>query len=118
MVGWSIAQRMRSSSARTSAAGITRSWCSAPTASATARAKGASLNSVSSKAIEHVRIGPDVTVRMRVTTALESSPPLRKAPSGASLTRWLRTASARSARTSPTGSEATGRSTASPDRRQ
>ena len=51
------------------------------------------------KPTEKVAIRPDVTSRMLATTALESTPPDRKTPSGTSLSRRKRTASRRPART-------------------
>ena len=52
------------------------------------------------KPTEKVAMRPLVTSRMLATTALESTPPDRKTPSGTSLSRRSRTASRRWLRTS------------------
>ena len=58
---------------------------SVPSSFATRRAWGSSLYEFSSKPIEKVFTGRSMMRLMSATTALESMPPLRKAPSGTSL---------------------------------
>ena len=60
------------------------SVCSVRSSLATAAAAGASLNSGSRNPIENVRTGPVLCRGISATTALESSPLDRNAPSGTS----------------------------------
>ena len=69
------------------------SSCSVPNCSAMRRACGSSSNSSWSKPIENVRTGSLDCSAIAATTALESTPPERNAPSGTSAIMRLRVAS-------------------------
>ena len=89
------------SSTRASTFGRTiSSVCLVPNAFATRAACGASLNSASGNPIEKVRTGWSTNRVMEPTTADESTPPERNAPSGTSDSRWQATDSLKSRRSS------------------
>src|SRR5215467_3867112 len=73
---------------------------------ATIRAYRVSSYSFAEKPIEKVLMVPDPTLAIVATTAEESMPPDRKAPSGTSETRRRRTASSSCATSSPRSSAA------------
>ena len=91
----------------------TSSTCRVPKRSATRRAWGSSLNAASRNPIEKVWSGPLVAPAQAATTTLESTPPLRKAPTGTSAIRCSRTASSSLARMASCQSSAEGRSSGS-----
>src|ERR1700727_1690070 len=74
------------------------SWCEHENVLATKRARGSSLYSSSPKPIEQVVTASVANSFINATTQLESTPPLRKAPSGTSLNRCDLTDCLRSAR--------------------
>ena len=74
------------------------SWCRVPKRRAAARAWSDSSNGRSAKPTESVSTGRARNRDIVATIALESTPPLRNAPTGTSLTRWRRTVSSRISR--------------------
>ena len=96
MVGWSMASSDRGSSCSTWLPVTLTSVCSVENLSAIIRARGASLNWVSSKAMVNVLTRLPPIRLIKATTAPESIPPLRNAPKGTSATICIATVSLRS----------------------
>ena len=76
----------KSSTSGTTSGSSTRSWCSVPLSAATRRAWFNSVWLSSRKPTENVLTGCALRRDIVATTALESMPPLRNAPTGTSLT--------------------------------